>query len=200
MILIVGALKGELIPYVNHFKTVTKHALGSASLYTAEKVHILRSGVGGECASEAVKSYLNKFRPAKIINTGTVGRLNPDLSVGSFHYIGMFLHEREATEPIIAQNMPNIKLQQSTLLTVEQAVTDINQATKLYNTFSADLADMEAYFLADISAKGGIPFHSFKVISDHADQEAPAYFMNHYLSLSERLAKKIIPLIENQLI
>jgi adenosylhomocysteine nucleosidase len=196
MILIVGALKGELIPFINHFNIIQKNKLGLATLYAQKQVHVIRTGVGQESALSTLTSYFKSYNPTNIINVGTAGALNPDIPVGSIHHIKTFVDEKSRAKLSIAENISYMAYRQSTLLTVTIAVIDSKRAQELNKSFSADLVDMEAFFIAELSAKRNIPFSSFKIVSDRADKTAETEFVARYISLSEQLAKKIIPQIE----
>lgn len=192
MILIVAAIKAELLPLVEHLKVDQKEMIGQGTLYFSDKTHLLRTGVGMQKAEEALSAYLEKYQPEKIINVGTAGSLNSDFSVGLITEPVRIRNEREEEiNPIpLFQNQSLFK--KSILLTVNDAVQNQKQKKKLFNQFSADIVDMEAFALAKLSRQHNIDFHCIKIISDHADEHTIDDFKNNYKIIIEKISGHLI--------
>ena len=58
MILIVAALKAELLPLIQYFRIEQKEIVAQGTLYHSEKLHLLRTGVGMQIAREVFSEFL----------------------------------------------------------------------------------------------------------------------------------------------
>jgi nucleoside phosphorylase len=192
MTLVVAALKAELQSLIEYYKTDQKEIFGEGTLYFSEEVHLLRTGVGILKAWHSLSAYLQKYQPEKIINIGTAGALNPEFTVGLM------------TEPVVIKNnkaevinpkplfQDQFLLRKSKLITVEEPVITQKQKIKLFQNYTADIVDTEAFVLADLSRQKKIDFHCLKIISDQADENTMNDFKNNYKIIIEKLSGYLI--------
>lgn len=192
MILIVAALKDELLSLIEYYKTDQKEIFHQGTLYLCKKLHILRTGIGIQKAGETLSSYLEEYRPEIIINMGTAGALNPEFSIGLM------------TEPAIIQNdkaeiinpiplfQGQFLLKKSTLITLDEPVVTQKQKNRLFKNYIIDIVDTEAFVLADLSRQNKIDFHCLKVISDQADENTLNDFKDNYEIIIEKLSGYLI--------
>ncbi len=193
---IVSALKSEIQPFLEYYSITNKISIGSASLYKSQFGHFFRTGIGSELAAENLALYLKEYMPDRILNLGLAGSLNPEIKVGQIFNIHQIIDEMTSEKLDLPAFGPVKSIVNARLVTVRKAVNDIKKRHDIKIKYNADLVDMEAYQLAKISAAASIPFHSYKIVSDQADQDAEKMFMNNYKKLCFRLFDNINPLLQ----
>ena len=192
MILIVAALKTELLPLIKFFNIDQIKSIGSGTLYYNRKLHLLQTGIGMNNARVMLSEYLETYHPERILNIGTAGALNPEVVIGSVMQVEIILNEtydKIYTELI---SPGPVYLKKAALLTMSRAVVDQKRKEKLFNNYKADLVDMEAFALAGIAAAKNIRLSCIKVVSDNADNNASIDFKNNYKDAVKCLSESII--------
>ena len=192
MILIVAALKTELLPLIKFFNIDQIKSIGSGTLYYNRKLHLLQTGIGMNNARVMLSEYLETYHPERILNIGTAGALNPEVVIGSVMQVEIILNEtfdKIYTELI---SPGSVYLKKAALLTMSRAVVDQKRKEKLFNNYKADLVDMEAFALAGIAAAKNIRLSCIKVVSDNADNNASIDFKNNYKDAVKCLSESII--------
>jgi len=194
MLTICMALKAELLPFTEFFPLQLKQKMASGTLYRAGQIHLLRTGVGS-IAARSFLSYLKQYRPDSVWNVGLAGALNPVIPSGDIFAINrvrnvnsenwIMLSAVAAADTFIAKD----------LLTVSQAVTSSVERDRLQASTSADLVDMETYLLAEKCQTEHIPFASFKMVSDLANDQTEKDFLYNLSDYSRRLAIALHPLL-----
>lgn len=192
MILIIAALKAELVPLIQRYNALQKERVASGTIFLSEKIHLLRTGVGMQKARDVLTAYLQKYHPYKIINVGTAGALNPNLTMGMVTEVVNIQSEYSDIVHINPLYSNKQIFERANLLTVKEAVTDKQQKRKIFTEFKADIVDMEAYTLAKIASQNDIDFHCVKIISDLADNNTVEGFKNNYTDLCNELSAKLI--------
>ena len=193
MLVIAAALKAELQPFILHYKTGKKINTNGGSLYIADDtLHLLCCGLGGEAFGKTLSHYLQKYRPDIIINIGTAGIINKDIKQGEVISVNKVYKagSRESFELIPVKGFKTGRL-----LTVDEALTSRKLRDSYFLEYQADLADMEAWYGAQLSAEYNINFRCFKIASDHADENAEKDFMKNYKQLTQKLAAELIPVL-----
>lgn len=196
MITVVGALKEELRIFIEANTILQKKTIEGGSLYITRDFHLLRTGIGWGSAAKVFNKYLEEYLPRKVVNIGTAGRLHLGIAVGSMHRVTQFHSEDHGRiiQSEFTDDMP--VLSQSSCLTVERPLTESNARDKLYQKYGADLVDMEAYYLAAAAEKKLIPFYTFKIVSDSANEETEKEFFENYKLLSRELAENVIKYLD----
>ena len=192
MILIVAALKTELLPLIKFFNIDQIKSIGSGTLYYNRKLHLLQTGIGMNNARVMLSEYLETYHPERILNIGTAGALNPEVVIGSVMQVEIILNktfDKIYTELI---SPGPVYLKKAALLTMSRAVLDQKRKEKLFNNYKADLVDMEAFALAGIAAAKNIRLSCIKVVSDNADNNASIDFKNNYRDAVKCLSESII--------
>lgn len=142
--------------------------------------NVIYTGVGKVQAAVALARKLCNFnKPDLIINYGTAGGLNPMLK--GMYEIGTFVQRDMCAEP---------QAPRGSIPFSEPLIGDIKTASPVsqvrcgtgdsfvmkpdpwYVTYDIDCVDMEGWALAYVAKEHGIPFRSFKYISDMADENA----------------------------
>ena len=197
MILIVAALKAELLPLIEYYKRDQKEVLGEGTLYPSEKIHLLRTGIGMNSAGQSLSAYLEKFNPDKIINMGTAGSLNPEFTIGVMTEPEIIYNEKK--EIIRPQPLYDGQylLKKSKLITVNNPVLTQIQKNKLLKDFNADIVDMEAFVLGSLARGKNIEFHNVKIISDYANEQTTDDFKNSYKIITEKLSEYLIKYLDS---
>jgi len=199
MILIVAALKAELLPLIQYFRIEQKELVAQGTLYHSEKLHLLRTGVGMQKAGETLSTYLKKYQPGKIINIGTAGALNPKFGTGKIIEAKCIKNEQVDEIYLIPLQINQQLFEQVNLLTVTEAVLDRQRKEKLSTEYNADIVDMEAFTLANIARQNNIEFYCIKIISDQADENAKKDFENNYKNLIDKLSEQIVNFLKSNL-
>jgi adenosylhomocysteine nucleosidase len=199
MILIVAALKAELLPLIQYFRIEQKELVAQGTLYHSEKLHLLRTGVGMQKAGETLSTYLKKYQPGKIINIGTAGALNPKFGTGKIIEAKCIKNEQVDEIYLIPLQINQQLFEQVNLLTVTEAVLDRQRKEKLSTEYNVDIVDMEAFALANIAQQNNIEFYCIKIISDQADENAKKDFENNYKNLIDKLSEQIVNFLKSNL-
>ena len=199
MILIVAALKGELLPLIEYYKINQKENFGGGTLYPSEKVHLLRTGLGMDKARYTLSAYLEEYQPIRIINVGTAGALNPEFTIGLMTEPEIIYNEKK--EIIRPQPLYDGQylLKKSKLITVNNPVLTQIQKNKLLKDFNADIVDMEAFIIGSLARGKNIEFHNVKIISDYANEQTTDDFKNSYKIITEKLSEYLIKYLDSSL-
>ena len=192
MILIVAALKAELLPLIQYFRIEQKEIVAQGTLYHSEKLHLLRTGVGMQNAREVFSEYLKKYDPDKIINLGTAGTLNQKFSVGMIVEAGCIQNEQSEKIYPMRMQLEEQLFENVYLLTVKDAVLNQQRKEILFIQFNSDIVDMEAFVLASVALQHRINFYCIKIISDQADENAINQFKDNYKSLLDKFSTHVI--------
>ena len=192
MILIVAALKTELLPLIKFFNIDQIKSIGSGTLYYNRKLHLLQTGIGMNNARVMLSEYLETYHPERILNIGTAGALNPEVVIGSVMQVEIILNKTFDKIYTELLSPGSVYLKKAALLTMSRAVVDQKRKEKLFNNYKADLVDMEAFALAGIAAAKNIRLSCIKVVSDNADNNASIDFKNNYKDAVKCLSESII--------
>jgi adenosylhomocysteine nucleosidase len=180
--LIITALEGEL----------NLHKL-------PKKIPIIYSGVGKINATLMTMKAIQEYQPKKIINFGTVGKINPKLS--GLVSIQKVIQRDMLTEPLAPRGKtPFCKkpsefhsaLGQYVCGTGDSFVT--SQDDWLVQQ-GVDVVDMELFAIAAIAHNYQIPWVSFKFITDEANHDSGNNWQENISSGEELFLKKLSELI-----
>ena len=131
------------------------------------------TGVGKINATYNLKKIIDKYKPNEIINFGTAGSVNKDLS-GIVECTKFYQRDMDVS-PLM-----NLKIGQTPFDDINEIINSNNGyscgsgdnfVTKK-NEINVDVVDMEAYALAKVCKLENITFRCFKFISDNADEAA----------------------------
>jgi len=142
--------------------------------------HVVYTGVGKvQAATALAKSLCKATKPDLIINYGTAGGLNP--MVTGLNEISAFVQrdfnaEPQAprgTIPFSDPKVGDIKTNTSNAgVRCGTGDSFVMEADPWFTDADIDCVDMEGWALAYVAKTHGIPFRSFKYISDMADENA----------------------------
>lgn len=164
---IVAALEREVRPLVKNWRVHEKaHGGRSFRFFEEDKVVLVCGGIGAEPARRAAEAVIALFAPAMVYSVGFAGALDSGVKVGTVF---------QPAHVINAGDGSRVNVNQGTGTLVSFAsVANPAQKTRLKESFSAQLVDMEAAAVARAAQIHGIEFAAVKAISDGFDFEFPS--------------------------
>ena len=131
-------------------------------------------GVGKINATYNLTKLINDHKPLKVINYGTAGAINKELS-------GIVECTKFYQRDMDVRGLLDLNLGETPFDDINEIInckqgyscgsgdTFVNKKIEM----NVDLVDMEAYALAKVCKLEGVDFRCFKYISDNADNSAP---------------------------
>lgn len=141
-----------------------------------EGAQIVYSGIGKVNAAIATQKAIQNYRPREIINFGTVGRINPNLT--GLIDIGKVIQRDVFAEPLAPRGevpfsvRPNSYLASDGVHVCGTGDSFVTQTDPWLIQNSIDVVDMELFAIAAVAHDAGIPWRSFKYITDDANDAA----------------------------
>ena len=150
------------------------------------------TGVGKINATYNLTKIINEFKPNEIVNFGTAGSTNKELS-GLIECSKFYQRDMDVSE------LMSLKIGQTPF-------DDINEIINSQNGYSCgsgdnfvkgpipinvDVVDMEAYALAKVCKLENIGFRCFKFISDNADNSASSDWVKNCHKGAELFKQKL---------
>ncbi len=172
-ILVVSALKNEI-----DFGKLSKHVTG------------IYSGVGKINAAISIVKAISDQRPNLIVNFGTAGKINPNLS--GLIEISKTIQRDMLTEPLAPRGRTPFSSDPDEYSsghagyvcgTGDSFVTGSDQ---WLNDNGVDVVDMELYAIAKAAAHFDIQWRAFKYITDGADESA-GHEWHRQVNMGEKL-------------
>ena len=150
------------------------------------------TGVGKVNAALKGSEYVARYKPVNLINFGTAGALNPELS-GLLEVTQFFQRDMDARDMGFAlgqtpfEEAPYFSAQGNGLScgTGDSFVTAPPE-------LQTDLVDMEAFALAKLAQMAGIRFSCFKYVSDQADENSPSAWKDNLAYASHVFINEIL--------
>ncbi|MFN9644394.1 MAG: 5'-methylthioadenosine nucleosidase [Cyanobacteriota bacterium] len=145
--------------------------------------NVLHTGVGKLNAAYALTRQLQRSRPKLVVNYGTAGGLNPSLA-GLVEIRRVLQVDMEA-EPLAPRGQTPFspgpfQLDSGTDGVVcgsgDRFVTAVDPWLLQHGV---EVVDMELFAVAYVCQQEGIPWRSFKYISDHADRDSETSWQAH---------------------
>ncbi|MBU3630330.1 5'-methylthioadenosine nucleosidase [Polynucleobacter sp. AP-Melu-500A-A1] len=141
-------------------------------------VRIVYTGVGKINASIASYQAIHQLKPSRIINFGTAGKINPQIH--GLLEIGVVIQRDMNAEPLAPRgktpysHMPVKYLSSSGIYVCGTGDSFVNSHDDWLHQQKVDLVDMELFAIAAVAHHHGIPWQSFKYITDDANESAGA--------------------------
>lgn len=157
--IIITALEGELNP---------SQILGD--------IPIVYSGVGKINATIATLKAIQEFKPKKIINFGTVGKINSQLN--GLLRINKVIQRDMQTEPLAPRGKtpfckkPSEYFSESGIHTCGTGDSFVTSQDDWLIQQNVDVVDMELFAIAAVANEHQIPWLSFKYITDDANENS----------------------------
>jgi adenosylhomocysteine nucleosidase len=177
---IIAAMAGELKPLVRGWRHERREirSAGSVDLwrwrYDEGEWVAACAGAGAEPGARAF-AEIAKDGPISIaISIGWAGALNDDVALGQAYKVSCVIDARTGERFDVAGG-PDGRL-----VVTNPIVADEQEKRRLRATYGADLCDMEGAVVARLAAMRGIPFYSFKGVSDGFSEKLPDF--NRFIS------------------
>lgn len=156
------------------------------------------TGIGKINAAAHLSKALSEKTYDRVINLGICGCVDPNISPLSIFAVSRIMEgDRDFYSPkhdIVLPVLPSSTFPSSTLMTQDKAITRPEQRSHVSKK-GATLVDMEGYALAKTAQIFKIPFYSFKIVSDHADENAYDHVRENIVKASQILCEQIALLL-----
>jgi adenosylhomocysteine nucleosidase len=163
---IVAALEREVWPLVKDWSVRRKEFDGRwFKFFSQGGVALVCGGMGAAAARRAAEAIINVYHPELVISAGFAGGLDPALQVG---------HTLTPRHVIDANDgsRTDSGFGEGVLISFAD-IADVEQKTRLGQTYGAHAVDMEAAAVARSAEAHGVKFLACKVISDASGSSLP---------------------------
>ncbi len=139
-------------------------------------IPIVYSGVGKINATITTLKAIQEFKPKKIINFGTVGKINPELN--GLLRINKVIQRDMQTEPLAPRGTtpfckkPSEYFSESGAHTCGTGDSFVTSQDDWLIQQNVDVVDMELFAIAAVANEHQIPWLSFKYITDDANENS----------------------------
>ena len=210
MLIIMGALKEEikdlLSPMVLDETSSWKGCHFYRGSYKNKGVVLVQTGIGKNQAEEATRFVLDHYPVTALISLGFAGALTENLKIGDIVVCVTLCcaGEHEAIPPskskyynsdasLISLAERNVQskttsFHQGSSVTVAKPASTQEAKQTLAKTFSADVVEMENYWIAQIASARQIPFIAIRAISDTLQDSLPIDFIDSHGDIQWKLA------------
>lgn len=140
-------------------------------LYESEREMLLLTGEGIHSVIEKLGAVCAAFHQniSEIINLGIAGSLNNEVELGKIYAIRMILREGVSPNSFPVFRSADVTAQ-TDCITAEKRVLEKSYAARLASF--APVVDRELWAIASLCSRFGLPFRSYKLISDRAGEDA----------------------------
>ncbi|HZR55953.1 MAG TPA: phosphorylase [Terriglobales bacterium] len=174
---IVAALEREVWPIVKHWRAIEReHDGGKFKFFENDRAVVICGGIGKEAARRATEAIICLYEPVAVISVGFAGALDSKLKVGVPVPVRKVIDAADGSRYEFEDG--------SFTLVTSSDVAGTVQKEKIGKAYGAHAVDMEAAAVAKGAQKHGIPFLTFKAISDEMDFEFPS--MQRFITYSGR--------------
>jgi len=138
-------------------------------------LNIVYSGIGKINAALMTAKAIHQFNPSKIINFGTVGKINPQLD--ALVDIGKVIQRDMMAEPLAPRGQIPFCKQPSEYLSSGEYVCGsgdsfVTGTDPWLLSQGVDVVDMELFAIAFVANQHQIPWYAYKFISDDANDSS----------------------------
>lgn len=156
------------------------------------------TGIGKVNAAAHLSKALSEKAYDRVINLGICGCVDPDIQPLSIFAVSRIMEgDRDFYSPkqdILLPSLPSSTFPSSILMTQDKAITQPEQRSHVSKK-GAVLVDMEGYALAKTAQVFKIPLYSFKIVSDHADENTYNHVRENIVKASQILCEQIASLL-----
>jgi len=163
------AFEGEVKPILNLSTVISETVFNNIKIRTFDfdnrKINVLITGMGKKNTKKILSDVADYIENGVIINIGTAGTLNNKFQIGDWFSVNkIFLDDK-----VIEIENCNV-FHTASILTSDSEITNEEIKQKHHKKYSADLVDMESFFIAEFAKQKNIPCYVVKMISDHANE------------------------------
>lgn len=151
---------------------------GASGKLRGRSLLVAETGVGQSCAAEATGRLFDEFNPPWIISAGFAGSLKPEIRRGGIVLVDSIVDEHgEQIDTGLAIDPATVSAARGVftgrLLTVDRLVRRPEERTRLAETHSAVVCDMETMAVARVCRQRGVRFLAVRIVSDGVDDAMP---------------------------
>ncbi|QWE09443.1 5'-methylthioadenosine nucleosidase [Polynucleobacter ibericus] len=162
-------------------------------------VEIVYSGIGKINAAITSLNAIQQFSPKRIINFGTVGKINPDLH--GLLEIGKVIQRDMDAEPLAPRGSTPFCPRPQEYLSTGQFLCGsgdsfVTGRDPWLLSQGVDVVDMELYAIAAIAYDHHIPWQSFKYITDDANENSGDDWQSKVHHGQELFLEKLMQMID----
>ena len=181
MLALMAAIAQELRSLKRSLQAQEAFAQGACRIFNARfgptPVLLVQSGMGRENTERALNLLLTRQRIGPLLSIGFAGGLAERIDCGHIVLCSSFRCEQDSGEPVYGADSRLLNraqrafgsepaLRTGRCLTVSRPVAGPALRRRAAQTFGADVADMESYWLARLAARHNIPFLGVRAIMD----------------------------------
>lgn len=216
MTVFVIAMDSEAAPLIEKMTDLTERSVHGRRVLTGKlngkDCALVVCGVGKVNAAAGTQYAIDCLDADKIINIGVAGGLNSGTEVGKIYAISEVVQYdfdlvvingtamgtlNEYDEPYIKAATVSSPYPLKKLGTGDRLNDDKADFTLLTKVLEADIRDMEGGAIAHVCKHAGVPFYSFKAISDVAGAGAtPTQFVQNLAICARNLGIEIVNIFE----
>jgi adenosylhomocysteine nucleosidase len=172
---IIAAFPGELKPLVRNWPHSTRNEVKFWAHRNEQEEWIAAcAGAGQEAATRAFAAIEEGGPIDLVFSVGWAGALSNTIAAGSVHNLAGVIDARTGERFYCDADAGEL------WLVTSPKVADVGEKRRLASAYSAGLVDMEAAAIARLAAMRGIPFYSFKAVSDSLTDRLPDF--NRFIS------------------
>lgn len=226
-IAIIGAMNEEVALLKKNISGVSEERRANMKLFIGKmfehEVILLKSGIGKVNAALATAIAIERFQPDLLINTGSAGGLNQNLSVGdivvstevrhhdvdatAFGYEygqvpqmpAAFIADQKLVDLAYrcAGEIPGVKTVKGLIATGDSFMSDPRKVARVSENFHDVAAvEMEGAAIAQVAYQYGIPFVVIRSLSDIAGKDSARSFEEFLQTAAENSATLIMKMLE----
>jgi nucleoside phosphorylase len=181
MLVLMAAIAQELRSLKRSLQAQEAFAQGACRIFNARlgatPVLMVQSGMGRENTEGALNLLLKAPAIGPLLSIGFAGGLAERIDCGHIVLCSSFRCEQDSDEPVYGADSCLLNQAQRAFgsepairtgrcLTVSRPVAGLAPRRRAAQTFGADVADMESYWLARLAARHNIPFLGVRAVTD----------------------------------
>ncbi len=187
----------EAKPLLRLSENISENFINKVKIRTFEfnelKIHVIITGIGPQKTKRTLDAVADYINNGAIINIGVAGSLNNKLKIGEWRIINQLLLSIDFNKKI--ELITDDDFNAASILTSGSEITSEKIKQKHHKEYSADLVDMESFYIADFAKQKNLPCKIIKMISDYADELTMQTFkksLRKYEKEAANIIKKIV--------
>ncbi len=182
-------------------RSIQRLQLGTHTIYA------VKMGSGAVETAASAQALLSRKRCDWAFSLGPAGALSDAMETGGWHRVERVMAwQRGTTDPTWNTDWSRFPvtdlpapLQTTSTISIasgEQFISTTGERDRLQATTQADAVDMNSFGLSLVCSDHGVPLFSWKIISDHADENASETFRNFISTYSGAGGKALAEIIQ----
>ena len=163
------AFEGEVKPILNLSTMISETTFNNIKIRTFDfdnrKINVLITGIGKIKTKKILSDVSDFIENGLIINIGIAGSLNNKLQIGDWFSVNKIFSD----DKVIETDNCSV-FHTASILTSDSEITNEEIKQKHHKKYSADLVDMESFYIAKFAKRKNMPCRIIKMVSDHANE------------------------------